>query len=520
MANRIKTQVKELFILNKELQVQNYYMAEFEFKMLGLSYLLDRGHYYSAVSKLNELHHQLKTKIGLVKLPEFKNKKEELEFYLGLQNPKTGAFMDDSYPLNTYLEPTANVLLHLDALATETGQPLRLKYPLKFLDEINTTEKLLTVLNDWSVAGWFALKFPQTSFHNVRDLLKLAIDYKNYDENQVDMVIQKHHLYPFSSEWKHAMLQWFYDYQDPRTGLWGPKSKTGKLVKKDPSNTASILKAFVDGEGNNIHGDFPLRYKDELFETILQTLDREPPKDDELDRWHEWGLETPKGLRILTRYLWKGASQENINRARSLMEAYVKTAFKKLYIPEEGAFSYYPKSKDATLDGTVSGLLPFMEFGAFSVEKQTRLWGAPQENIKKSNTLQVSELNRDDFNIILNRTAINSLRVYQTKPDYKNLAKNVFAVIYSDEIQGLDILDLIPKIKAWVNTTDQTMGNWVSKEEIDKQLKAININQVPVYKRIPFEILNQKLQEDGKLIMIGFDILQVPRNKMTFEFKK
>ena len=88
MVNRTKTQVKELFIMNKELQVQNYYMAEFEFKMLGLSYLLDRGHYYSAVLKLNELHHQLKTKTGLVKLPGFKNKKEELEFYLSLQNPK------------------------------------------------------------------------------------------------------------------------------------------------------------------------------------------------------------------------------------------------------------------------------------------------------------------------------------------------------------------------------------------------------------------------------------------------
>ena len=209
--------------------------------------------------------------------------------------------MDDSYPLNTYLEPTANVLFHLDALATETDQPLKLKYPLKFLDEINTTEKLLTVLNDWSVVGWFALKFPQTSFHNVRDLLKLAIDYENYDGNQVNMVIQKHHLYPFSSEWKHVMLQWFYDYQDPKTGLWGPKSKTGKLVKKDLSNTASIIKAFVDEEGDNIHGDFPLRYKDEIFETILQTLDKEPPKDDEIVGWHEWGLETPKGLRILTR---------------------------------------------------------------------------------------------------------------------------------------------------------------------------------------------------------------------------
>ena len=203
------------------------------------------------------------------------------------------------------------------------------------------------------------------------------------------------------------------------------------------------------------------------------------------------------------------------------MEAYAKTVFKKLYIPEEGAFSYYPQSKHATLDGTARADFHHLWNSAhFVLNKQTKLWGTPEENIYKSKTFHVSELNRDDFNSILNRAAINSLRVYQAKPDYKNLAKNVFAVIYSDKSQGLDILDLIPKIKAWVNTTEQTMGNWVSKEEIDKQLKAININQVPVYKGIPFEILNQKLQEDGKLIMIGFDILQVPRNKITFEFKK
>lgn len=124
MKNRIQTQVKELFKMNKELQEENYYMAEFEFKMLGISYYIGKGHFYRAITKLNELYHQMKSREGLVRMPVFKNKGEELEFYLNLQNPKTGAFMDDSYPLNTQHEPTENVLLLLDKLVKETGQPL------------------------------------------------------------------------------------------------------------------------------------------------------------------------------------------------------------------------------------------------------------------------------------------------------------------------------------------------------------------------------------------------------------
>ena len=125
-------------------------------------------------------------------------------------------------------------------------------------------------------------------------------------------MIQKHNLYNFTPEWKHALLSWIYNYQDPETGLWGPKSKSGKLAKRDISNTAPILKTFIDSEGNNIYEEFPLRYRDELFQSTLTELDKETPQDkDDLDEWHEWGLETPKGLRTLTRYLWKNASDEN-----------------------------------------------------------------------------------------------------------------------------------------------------------------------------------------------------------------
>lgn len=519
IALRTKEQVKEMFRLNKELQEENYYMAEFEFKMLGLSYLLDKGHYYTALKKLNELHHQMKTREGIVKMPEFKTKEAELEFYLSLQNPKTGAFMDDSYPLNTYYETTENVLLHLDALAEETGQPLKLKYPLYFLDNFNTKEKLIPILEDWSTVGWIALQFPQTSFHNVRDLISLARDYEHHNEDEVSM-IQKHNLYNFSPEWKHALLEWVYNYQDPETGLWGPKSESGKLVKMDISNTAPILKTFVDSEGNNIYEEFPLKYKDELFQSVLAELDKETPEDKEdLDEWHEWGLETPKGLRTLTRYLWKDASAENKQNAKKLIEKYINVKFEKFYIPEEGAFSYYPFEKDATLDGTSSGLDSLEEFGALSSEKQTKLWGSPKENIIDKGIIKTLEFSEKDFDWVKG-SEINSLRVYRSTPDYGNLNSNIYGVLYPKETKVLDAIDLIPKVKKWTNATDQTMGNWVSKEGLIKQLEDFQTEKVPVYNGIPLDISNKNLNENKRITLIGFDILQIPRFKIILELKK
>lgn len=511
-----KNQVKDLFRLNKELQEENYYMAEFEFKMLGISYLLDKGHYYTAFKKLNELHSQMKTRKGLVRMPEFKTKEEEMEFYLSLQNPKTGAFIDDSYPLNVQHEPTENVLLHLDKLAQETNQTLKLKYPLKYLDNFNTTEKLTPILEDWSTVGWLALRFPQTSFHNVRDLSSLVRDQNIYGEDSASM-IQKHNLYSFSQEWKDSMLQWIYDYQDPETGIWGPKSKDERLLKIDMSNTGPILKNFVDENGNNIHTKFPLRYQNELTNTILgESYFEHLPKDDELDEWHEWSLNTPKSIRTITRYLWKNISQENKEKTKKLIENYVKIKFEKFYVTKEGAFSYYPNSDHATLDGTGSMINNLDDFGFFFIEKQERLWGDAQSSIIDLGTRQVSNISEEDFSSIKDR--INSFRIYTQTPDYENLNSNVQGVFYPKKTEILDAVDFIPKIEKWINTTDQTMGNWVSKEEIRKELDKMHIKEAPVYENIPLDILNKELNENKEIVIIGFDTLQIPRYKITFEF--
>ena len=513
MVHRTKTQVKELFQMNKELQESGYYMAEFEFKMLGIAYDLDKGHYYTSLRLINQLHHQLKTQEGLIKVPYFNNKAEELEFYLNLQNPDTGAFMDNSYPYCSYTGPTGNVLLHLDSLAQATGQPLQLKYPLKYLDKINSPESMTAYLDDVSTVGWIGSIFPQTSFHFARDILSLF-----YEDNTV----AKDSLYNVSPGTKEALLQWFYANQDPETGLWGPRSKSGKLMKKDTSNTISIMKVFVDDDGQNIYAAFPLRYKEQLSRSILEELSEPAPPDDELDEWHEWNLKTSKSINALTRYLWQDISAANKAKAKDFLEYYINLKFEKFYLPEEGAFSYYPHGEHATIDGTNEFLI-FKKIGALSGEKQTGLWGAPVDNITDLGIHKVFDLKQEDFDLIADSKSVNSLRVYKSTPDYENQTSGVLAIIYPQKPLVLDVVDLTPRIKHWIDSTDQAMGNWVSKEEIVQELDLMEIEEVPVYiyeNDIPMAGFDETLKKNGSIVVIGYDTLQVPRYKIIYEYDR
>lgn len=506
----VRSQITDLFRMNKELQEEGYYMADFEFKMMGMAYWLDHGQYYTALSRLDQLHERLTNRAGLIKVPKFTNKEDELAFYLNLQNPSTGAFMDDSFPYCTYNEPTENMLAHLDALAEETGQPLRLKYPLRYLDAINTPETLAAFLDDVSTVGWIATKFPQTTFVFARSLLS----YYNGEG-----VMDKNDLYHFSPQWKQALLQWFYTNQDPQTGFWGPKSRSSaQLVTMDLNNTASVIKTFIDRSGNDLHEAFPLRNRQEIFKTALEVMSEPLPAAEDLDEWHEWALKMGKGTTMLTRYLWRDAMEDDKTKAKALIETYVKTTFEKYYVATEGAFSHYPNSEHATLDGTGGKMNEFTDMGFFSAEKQKILWGNPQDSLINLGVLNISTLSHNDLASITNLPQVNSLRFYETIPDVSNLTNGVLAVAYPHKTPVRDIMDFTPKVHHWLNTTSQSMGNWVSKEATMQSLITLKIEEVIVSEDgISLTTTTEFLQKKHRIIVLGFDVLQVPRCKLIFE---
>ncbi len=499
----------EMFKLNAKLQSEGYYMGEFEFKMIGCAYYLDKGDYITALSKQSKLYKQLKSKEGLIKVPKFTNKKEELEFYLGLQNPRTGAFMDDSYPLCTYISPSLDMLEHLENLAKETGQPLRLKYSLKFLDQINTSEKLKVFLDDLHDVGTIVSKLPRTPYMAISQICY----YNDFERNN---------LYTFSAEWKQCLLKWLYENQDSKTGLWGPKLRhNGELLNSgDLGSTLHIVRLFVDDYGNNLHPEYPLQYKDKLFSTTLQKISEPMPAETDVGEQHEWSLTRSQGIKLITTYLWKDASIESKNNAKSVIEDIVRNRFEKYYIKDQGGFSLYSGSGEATLDGTGSALNLMNSIGALSRDKQNLLWGSTDNYLINLGVQEVSILKESDFTSIKNSEEINSIRLYQAEPSSSNYEANVKSIIYLKETPVLDVMDLLPRVTKWLNTTPQHMGNWVSKEHIIQQLADKNIQPVSVSKTdIPINMVNEILQKNGELIVIGFDVLQIPRCKITFHSK-
>ncbi len=497
-AVQVKTQVKELFKLNKQLQKEGYYMADFEFRGLGFSYLLDKGEYLKSINNLLEYHSKLKNREGLLKIPDFNNKQEEIDFFLNLQNPKTGAFIDESVPYCVYWEISQNIISHLESLMDSTSAPLQLKYPLKFLDDINTPEKLYVFLDDISYVGWKASKFPQTTFHFARNLLDCA---------KQGNILERNNLYSFSPEWKQAMLKWMYDFQDSTSGMWGPKSRrTGALLKYDLNNTASILKAYRDTDGNDLYDDFPLRYTDKLFSNSLKILSEPYPDEDELDEIHEWNLKKVKGFKMILRYLWKDASKQDKQAMENLLEEFVKISFDKYYVKSEGAFSYYPKSKHASADG-FSNMI-FDNIGAFSYTKQKKLFGESIDSIQNYGSIPIENFKPFIHKILKSDMKINSLRFYKTKPDSSKLTENVWALYYPNNSGVLDVTELVPNLVAWADSTTLSVGNWTSVAEKKQELEKVHIKKPIILLENNIENV---LEVEENVYCIGFNILQIPK---------
>lgn len=504
----VKTKVKELFKMNKSLQEEGYYMGDFEFKMLGLTYFIDKGYYSKAYRMLSAYHAQLSKREGLIKMPVFSNHQEEINFYLNLQNAKTGAFIDDSAPFCTYWSISENIINQMESLADSTTAPLKLKYPLKFLDAINTPEKLTAYLDDISYVSWLASRFPQTTFHFSRDIL---------GETMPDNTLDRTNLYRFSPEWKHTMLKWMYDFQDPATGMWGPKNKkTNKLTKFDLHNTALILRAYRDGDGNNLYMEFPVKYQDKLFRSAIEQLSEPLPDEDDLPEVHEWNLKQTTGIKMLLKYLWKDASDEDKRNTKRIIAENIDVCFKRYYVKKDGAFSYYPNAEHASCDGDNN--IIFNNIGAFSYNKQKKLWGDPKDNAKDLGVVIHNELKTSDLNSVVNIPGINSLRIYTSNPEYEHLTDCVWAVFYPKDTLVLDIMELVPNIVNWTETSSLSMGNWTSMAEINKEYSELNIQKPLIYKdKLPFEEVNRKFNEVAELYVVGFDKLQVPICKITFK---
>lgn len=496
--------IPQIFRMNAQLKAEGYYMGELEFKLLGLVYCLDKGQYVTAIKKLNQLHRQMKTRNGLVKIPKFKNDGEKLDFFLSLQNPRTGAFMDDSYPYFTYIAPTLNMIDVIEDLSGTAGKPVRLKYPLKFLDQINTTEKLVPYLDDLSTISswWVKLKAPY-----IAGISELAY----YD------IIERNGLYAFSDKWKEGLLSWLYKNQDAGTGYWGVKVRSGRNNKQveDVGSTYHIIRLFMDREGNEINPKYPLRYKEEIFQTTLRNMSQPMPKDSDLAEQHDWSMSASRGMDIIGS-LWKCISDQHREDSKAAMKQLVANRFKEFYRKKEGGFSLYSESEHADMDGTGEGMYLLAKIGALPGKRRELLWGRDLQNVRDFGCKPFS-VKESDLTLAGSHD-VNSICIYSAQSNGELMDKDIKLIYYPKEPVVLDATEVRHNVAKFLRNTQQEYGNWVSREMVTEVTQLSDLGKMPeiIVGKLRNDRLSSLFASNKKVIAVGFDELQVPKYKATY----
>lgn len=158
--------------------------------------------------------------------------------------------------------------------------------------------------------------------------------------------------------------------------------------------------------------------------------------------------------------------------------------------------------------------------GFLSSETRNALWGDPRETMTDLGEVVASGQPKSDLEPVTRVPGVNSIRFYPAPPDAGDCTSGVLGVYYPKDTSVLDCVELVPKLKEWIGTTTQSMGNWVSRERIVQELRAQNMPPAPVYRGdIPAALLNTAMENGGALTAVGFDVLQIPRCRITLVSK-
>ena len=404
------------------------------------------------------------------------------------------------------------MIQHVDYLSRKIGQPVTLKYPLKFLEDLDSPEELRAYLDDLATVGYIASKMPKTP--NILSSLKAYED------------LERLNLYRFSNEWKKELISWHWKNQDPETGYWGVRLRSnGELIEGgDLSNTSKFIKLFIDENGKNKHPEFPLRYKTKLINTTITKLKKPVPAN--LSKQHVWSIDLSLGIRLITDYLWDDLSDNQKSLIKKDFKTIVRLVFSDFFISEQGAFGLNTNQKSADLDGTDQFLSILKRIGILSLDRQKRLWGRNTAN--NSYDLEEYEvLNKKDLPILssIKNHNINSIRIYSLDPRRHGFMHNVLLIYYPVKTEIPDAFHLVARLTEWIDSTPQNMGNWVSRERLNEKLTKLNFPQkaIPVlnFNEDDFmKEIDKYLYKTDELFVVGVDIMQVPHLLVKVKIKE
>lgn len=500
-AHRLFSSVPYLFHRNAELKAEGYYMAEFEFRMLGIVKKLSDGDYLDAYSTLRELRRQMESGDGLTKMPSDPSAKARYEFLQSRQDPKTGAFMSPDYPAFTYVAPTLNVVEALDGLAKEIGEPLRLRYPLRFLDAIATPEALRAYLDAHLYIGRFwAEHLPGPGVYGP-GISELAY---------VDL-FETTGTYRFTPAWHAAFRDWLDATQDPQSGMWGARmgTPTAFETKRDANSTYHILHYLLADDGTDRDPAHPLHHADALARSLMQAVTAPMPAGE--DEQHAWSLEQAQATQLLTRRLWQHLDEAGRATVRSALETALTERYR-LLDDAKGGFAIYLGSP-ADVDGTTTALGFIEATGSLpGTPDRARLWGdtvSPTVDTVAVASPAAIELPDDPV--------VNSFHLYVgsglTVADLDT--GRPLAVLYpSGKGAVRDLIDLRQNVGRFLAGAGASFGNWSTADSIRGSALHPDIAApaVPVLRVAgPLgDAIGSIDHNASDLLLVGYDVFQRP----------
>ena len=493
--------IPQLFRRNAELKALGYYMGEFEFKMIASQYYLTEGRFLESYRTLRRIDAEMKSLRGLSKMPDNATPEEQMAFLLERQDPVTGAFMEHSYPPFSYFAPTCNVVEALTRLSHETGRLLTLKYPLRFLDQIKTTDQLRAYLDSLLYVSELSAYFPGPGPYGPGVSEMAGFD-----------VLEEAGVHRFPEHWKTELRRWFYETQDPDTGFWGARIgyESHWRQKTDINATFHVLKLMLTESGENQDARFPLRYARTLARGVLDSMNKAIPES--TTEQHDWGLQQYQGAKMLTKYLWPQLSDSEKDEVRRTFRSMLVQSYR-LYRPGDGGFAYYTTDAKADIDGTglAIGVLKVLGLMSGTWERE-RLWGNASEVDLTATRMSVRIWEQA---ILPQPTEAQSIRVYR---DYLPSAASyddasLVRIVYPSGTKGLDLMDLRQGFARFMNTEGSVYGNWKSKLSLNETPLGLDheVKRVPVTRGgVDLAEIAREHPASVRFYVVGYDIVQAP----------
>ncbi len=312
--------------------------------------------YYEIVlkdkKKAEALYEEIKQDLQnpLLKTPKGTNR-DMANFLRNLQNKETGSFVE--YPTIFQLE--IERAKHILRIMNNAG--LKPKYPLTFLDKVNTGEK----------------------FKKYFKSLLLDFSKDNGDELNLAVTglasIKRFGFYPFSKDWEKIYYNCLEMWQDSKTGYWGSWIKKKNIIKKLPelSTTFHILRLYYNKDTLKLRNPkYDMKHKRKMIETTWKIRNKNYPCG-WLEKGH-WSTHHNWDVTEILLYLFNEMNFTEKNKVRKLFDKFLKWNLNKNLKSNGGFIGHYPNVKTPNMYSTRFAILVLRTIGYFSEFYRERIW--------------------------------------------------------------------------------------------------------------------------------------------------